>query len=255
MNTALNGKKSQTIQEKRALLAERLRKAARRTLPLSFAQQRLWFLDQLEPNTALYNVPTVARLTGKLYLAALEQSLNAIVRRHEALRTQIICVDEDAAQSIRPDSRVTIEVDDVSTRENALEESMRIAKAEAARPFDLAKDNLIRVRVVKIAKEDQLLIIVMHHIVSDEWSLKVFFNELSVFYQGYTKGLQPSLPPLPIQYSDYAIWQRTSVNGELFDQQLKYWKDQLSGTLPATEFPLDHPRGSLPTFRARTEMR
>jgi len=241
-----------TVEEKRARLAARLRQAADKipAKPLSFAQQRLWFLEQLEPNSSIYNVPVLVRLTGALDVVALEQCLDTIIARHEALRTRFIWLDDAPAQVIDTQGIVKIETIDLTTIQGPQDvEARRIVSQEAARPFDLTADRLLRATLLRLKTDEHLLLVVMHHIVSDEWSLKIFFRELSALYAGFVQGQALRLPELAIQYQDYALWQREWLQGPVLEKQLNYWKEQLRELPPVLELLPDHPRQAGSSFR------
>jgi aspartate racemase len=219
-------------------------------LPLSFAQQRLWFIDQLEPGNSAYNCPAAVRLKGPLNVAALEQSVNEIVKRHEALRTIFTTVDGQPAQVIAPTLTVRLPV--VNLQE--LHESEREAEVqglvieEAQRPFNLARGPLLRVTVLRLAKEEHVGLLTMHHIVSDGWSTGILIREMAVLYEAFSRGRSSPLPELTIQYADFAYWQRQWLQGEVLDTQLTYWKRQLLDA-PPLELFTDHPRPAVQTFR------
>ncbi|MFZ6028539.1 MAG: amino acid adenylation domain-containing protein [Chloroflexota bacterium] len=223
------------------------RKAA---MPLSFAQQRLWFLDQLEPNSPIYNLPGAVRLRGTLNVTTLEQSLNEIVRRHEDLRTIFTGKDGQAAQVILPELHLSLPVLDLSTlTENQGEARVRQMLDESARqPFDLSQGPLIRASLLRLAKNEHVLLLSMHHIISDGWSLAVLIREVSSLYKAYLAGQASPLPELPVQYADFAVWQREWLQGEMLDAQLAYWKKQLSQA-PILELPTDRPRPAVQTYR------
>ncbi len=218
--------------------------------PLSFAQQRLWFLDQLEPNRSVYNVANGIRLRGPLSVGALEQSINEIVRRHEALRTSFSMVEGQPVQVISSSFTLPLPLLDLS---NLLEaerevEAQRLADEEAQRAFDLVRGPLLRSKLVRLSVDDHVLLVTMHHIVSDGWSMDVFFRELSILYEAYSEGKPSPLAELPIQYADYAAWQRDRLKGEILDTQLSYWKKQLEN-LPTLQLPTDWPRPAVQSFR------
>jgi amino acid adenylation domain-containing protein len=238
---------------KRAIVAERLRQAALRQepAPLSFAQQRLWFLDQLEPNSPLYNIGVVARLTGALHPEALGRALNTIVTRHEALRTRFICPNETPEQAIDSEVNLTLEFVDLSSipRPEREQESKRLISVEVNRPFNLGTDRLVRARLHCLSAMEHEFILILHHIVADEWSLRILFRELETLYRKEVSGRPAQMPELPIQYSDFAVWQRDSLQGETLGKLLRYWRKQLGGKPPVTELPTDRPRRLSPTFR------
>src|SRR5689334_13892974 len=219
-----------------------------RTAPLSFAQQRLWFLDQYEPDNILYILADAIRLKGALNVTALEQSLNVIVRRHEALRTTFCIVDDRPVQVIHKvwDLNLT----PIELRESSAEKkeaiAARLATEEAKKPFNLAKGPLLRVELLRLAEDDHVLLITMHHIISDGWSIKVFIGELEELYEASTNRQRAALPELPIQYADFALWQRSWLQGEKLEDQLSYWRAQLADAPPVLDLPTDRPR---PTFK------
>ncbi|HOR01623.1 MAG TPA: condensation domain-containing protein, partial [Anaerolineae bacterium] len=219
-------------------------------LPLSFAQQRLWFLDQLEPGTASYNVPDRLRLRGALDVTALERSLNEVVRRHEVLRTTFPTVDGRPAQAITPAPALALPLIDLQHLPGAEREAeaARLAAEEAARPFDLARGPLGRATLLRLAPEEHVVLLTLHHIVCDEWSSGVVVQEVAALYQAFTAGRPSPLAELPIQYADYACWQRSWLQGEVLEEQLTYWKQQLAGLVPL-ELPADHPRPAVPGFQ------
>jgi amino acid adenylation domain-containing protein len=221
-----------------------------RALPLSFAQERLWLVDQMEPGSAVYNIPLAWRLSA-VHEAALERALGEIVRRHEALRTVFAQVDGAPVQVISPFAGFALPVEDLSglgeaDREGALR---RLAQEEAARPFDLAAGPLFRASLLRLSDEDHVLLLSMHHIVSDGWSMGVLFGELSALYAAYREGVESPLPELEVQYADYAVWQREQVAGEVLDRQLAYWKERLAGAPELLELPTDHPRPAVQKYQ------
>jgi amino acid adenylation domain-containing protein len=218
--------------------------------PVSFAQQRLWFLDQLLPGNPFYNIPAALRLKTRLNVAALRRSLNEIVRRHEALRTCFSVVDGQPVQVIAPVLELELAVADLGGIAEGERESeaLRLAGAEAQRPFDLATGPLLRASLLQLADADYVLLLVMHHIVTDGWSMGVFFRELTDLYGAFVMGRPSPLPPLPIQYADYAVWQRQWLDGEVRQRQVGYWREQLA-ELPVLELPTDRPRPAVQSFR------
>lgn len=220
-------------------------------LPLSFAQQRLWFIDQLDPGRSVYNFPAAIRLKGPLDMVALEQSLNAIVKRHEALRTTFAIVDGRPVQIIAPLLTLTPPVIDLRELPELDRETevQRLVTNEAQRPFDLAEGPLVRVTVLRLGENEHVGLLTMHHIVSDGWSTGILIREMAVLYEAFCSGRPASLPELPIQYADYAHWQRQWLRGEALDTQLTYWKQQLAGAPPLLELPADHPRPLVQRFR------
>jgi aspartate racemase len=222
-----------------------------REFPLSFSQERLWFLDQLDPGSAAYNIHSATRFQGPLAVEVLERCLNEMVLRHESLRTTFKSVDGRAVQVIAPYEPFPLTVLDLSGLDETarLAELERLATAEAQQPFDLSRGPLLRVRLIRLAPQDHVWIENIHHIVSDDWSMKVFTNELAELYKSYVQGKPSPLAELPIQYADFAHWQREWLQGEVLDSQVAYWKKQLGGNLPVLQMPTDHPRPSNQTFR------
>jgi amino acid adenylation domain-containing protein len=218
--------------------------------PTSFAQQRLWFLDRLEPGSSTYNVAQAFRLTGQLQRTALERSLTEIVQRHEMLRTRFSEIEGEPAQIIDAPAQPPLKI--ISLLEVPAEaresEARRWIEEEAHRPFDLTKTPLFRAALLELDEAEHILLLTMHHIVSDGWSMGVLYRELSSLYEAFCRSEIPSLPDLPIQYVDYAVWQRQWLQGEVLEQQLSYWKQQLSG-VPVLELPADRPRPAMRTFR------
>jgi len=222
-----------------------------RDLPLSFAQERLWFLDQLQPGSPFYNLCGAVRIAGQLNLTALTQSLNEILKRHEALRTRFVMADGHPVQVIAPVSNLTLPVIDLSEQSEAEREIevKRLATEEARSPFDLSQELLLHAKLLRLAEVEHMLLLTTHHIVFDGWSMGVFMRELAALYEAFSTGKSALLLELPIQYADFAIWQRQWLQGEVLETQLSYWKQQLSGNLPVLELPTDFPRSAVQTFR------
>ncbi|MEH2068927.1 MAG: amino acid adenylation domain-containing protein [Nostoc sp.] len=225
-----------------------LPRAKNTDIPLSYAQQRLWFLDQFEPNSPSYNIPLALRLVGTLNHTALEQSLQVIIHRHEALRTNFITVDGKPIQVIREQEIVSV-VDlthlPATEQESALQQ---IAQQQGIQTFDLANEALIRAKLLVLNDTEHILLVCMHHIVSDGWSMGVFLQELAALYNGYSQGQAPSLTPLPIQYADFAIWQREWLQGDVLETQLSYWQEQLKDAPALLSLPTDRARPAVQTF-------
>ncbi|RKH68628.1 non-ribosomal peptide synthetase, partial [Corallococcus llansteffanensis] len=220
-------------------------------LPLSFAQQRLWFLEQLEPGSSTYHIHTPLRLQGPLDVAALQRCFTEVVRRHESLRTTFAVIDGQPLQRIQPAAPLPLEVVDLTAlpmgqRE---EEAQRLSREDAARPFSLEKGPLLRTSLVKLGEQDHLLLLTMHHIVSDGWSMGVLVREMSALFAAHAQGKPSPLPELPVQYADYAVWQRDWLRGEVLERQLSYWKQQLAGAPQVLEFPTDRPYPAVPSHR------
>ena len=221
-------------------------------LPLSFAQQRLWFLDQLEPDSAFYNIPTAVYLTGHLDIAALEQTLNELIRRHEVLRTTFsVSEGEPPQQRIHPPQLLTLAPTDLSTLSEVERQStlVQLVRDEAVRPFDLSRGPLLRVRLLRLSAEEHVLGVTMHHIISDGWSLGVLVREVATLYEAYLEGEASPLAELPVQYADYALWQREWLTGAVLEQQLSYWREQLADIPAVIELPTDRPRPPVQTHR------
>jgi hypothetical protein len=221
-------------------------------LPASYAQQRLWFLDQFEGSDALYNVPVATRLRGPLDVAALERALVALVARHESLRTVFKLVDGVPHQAIRTDGRLSLTSIDLSDSPDAERRGLEIVSEHARLPFDLSADEPFRVTLVKLGGELHLLSLTLHHIITDAWSMGVLHRELSEMYEGFVEGREAELPELPIQYADYAVWQQQWMESGGLDEQLAYWKAQLAGAPALLELPTDHPRPARQSFRGET---
>ncbi|HEV2859768.1 MAG TPA: amino acid adenylation domain-containing protein, partial [Pyrinomonadaceae bacterium] len=220
-------------------------------LPLSFAQQRLWFLDQLEGGNPIYNLPTALRLRGALDVGALRRTLNEIVRRHESLRTVFRADGGEPAQVILPEQPVEMPLLNLAELPEAEREAEaeRLARAEAREGFDLARGPLLRAALLRLRDDEHVLLFTMHHIVSDGWSSGVLVREVAALYEAYARGAESPLPELPVQYADYAVWQRRWLRGEVLERQLAYWEKQLDGRPAVLEFPTDHPRPAVLTFR------
>ena len=245
----------------RELVAPPLRPVGREgPLPLSFAQQRLWFIDQLDPDSPAYNIPAAFRMTGRLNRAALASGLAAIVHRHEALRTSFADVGDVgdiggaagvARQVIAPEAPFSLPSIDLSALPAAPRqlELARLVRAAARQPFDLARGPLLRARLVRLAEGEQVLLFAMHHIVSDGWSLGVLVRELDTLYRAFVAGRPSPLPPLPVQYADFALWQRHYLNPEVMAAEVAWWRERLAGVPPVLELPADRPRPALPSLR------
>ena len=280
MSTGTPSPKDLSSQEKRALLEKLLRERATKTdavqtekrssvsqanttgtiavqsrdqeyFPLSAAQQRLLFLDQFEPNTATYNTALAFRLIGPLHVDALEQSLDAIVQRHEALHTVFHIQDEQGVQKVLQGAALFMPVVDLESiaQEEREAEMIRLGNQEACSPFNLAEDLKLRAKLFRLSREEHVIVVTMHHIASDGWSFGVFMRELTMFYEGYVTGKPVQLPPLPVQYIDYASWHQEWLRSDAVKTQLAYWKKQLEGAPAVIELPTDRPRPALQTFR------
>ncbi|HVQ37121.1 MAG TPA: amino acid adenylation domain-containing protein, partial [Pyrinomonadaceae bacterium] len=219
-------------------------------IPLSYAQQRLWFLDRLEPGSAFYNVPLAVRLRGQLNIEALERTLNEVMRRHEVLRTTFRSSEAEPEQIIHEALELKLEVEPVLAGEqDQLAEVRRLSKEESGRGFDLTEGPLLRVRLLRLAEEEHVVLLTMHHVVSDGWSMGVLTNEIAALYRAFSAGEEAALPEMPIQYADYAVWQREWLNGDVLAGELDYWRKHLGGQLPTLNLPTDRPRPTVPTYR------
>ena len=226
----------------------------RRELPLTSVQQRLWFFEQRDPGSPLYNIPGALRLEGRLHLQALEQSFEELIRRHEVLRTTFESRDGQPVQVVSPEGRLRIEVVELETWPEASrpQEALRRATEEARRPFDVSRGPLLRATLIRLGAQDHLLVATMHHIISDGWSMGVLLRELGVLYGAFSAGRPSPLPLLPLQYGDHALWQRDGLQGDVLDAQLAWWREQLAGAPPALELPTDRPRPAVQTYQGAT---
>jgi amino acid adenylation domain-containing protein/FkbH-like protein len=226
-----------------------------RAFPLSFAQQRLWFLDQLVPDNPLYNIFWVARLTGSLSPEGLEAAFNGIVKRHDILRTTYRTDRDLPVQVVHGDTKITLEIRDLSGLPAAEREheARRIVEKESAKPFHLASDVMFRPMLLKLDERDHVLFVNTHHIACDGWSLGVMESELGACYEAALSGQAPALAELPIQYGDYAVWQRDWLRPEFLERQLAYWRKRLHGAPPVLSLPTDRPRPESQTFRGAVE--
>jgi amino acid adenylation domain-containing protein len=220
-------------------------------LPLSFAQQRLWFLSQLEPNSPFYNIPLAVRFEGHLDAEALERSFGELIHRHESVRMTFRTQDGRPIQVPLPASELSLAVTDLrhlpaDTREA---EARRLAREEAGLPFDLARGPLLRASLLKLGEREHVLLLTLHHIISDGWSMGVLIREMAALYEAFSSGQPSPLPEPVLQYADYAAWQRRWLQGEALETQLSYWKQQLAGAPQLLELPTDRPRPATPSFR------
>jgi amino acid adenylation domain-containing protein len=232
---------------------ERIERSERSAaLPLSYAQQRLWFIQQLDPDSAAYNIPAAVRMHGRLDIAALERVLSEIVRRHEILRTAFAFVDGSPVQLAAPDGNTTLSQRDLSGREDRESEASRLVREEARRPFNLSEGNLFRATLVRMEEEEHILLVTLHHIVADGWSVELLVREVAALYEALKDERESPLAELSIQYADYAVWQREWLRGEVLERQLAYWRRQLADIPPALDLPTDYARPPVKTFNGAT---
>jgi amino acid adenylation domain-containing protein/non-ribosomal peptide synthase protein (TIGR01720 family) len=259
----LSESRSHLSAAKRELLEQRLRGTAKPVarsqivrrgggpvFPMSFAQERLWFLDQLEPGTCYYNIPVAARIIANVDVPALERALSEVVRRHEATRTVFRLVDDVPVQIVTEPYEIKLEYDDVRdllTGPDADAVLRRLVQEEGKKPFDLANGPLFRGRLFRISDEDAALVLTLHHIITDGWSMPLVTHEMEALYDAYRKGLPSPLPELEVQYSDYAAWQREYLTGATLQKQIDYWKKHLGGA-PHLELPTDRPRPAVQKY-------
>jgi hypothetical protein len=239
-------------QDKRVFGRKRMRQSA---FPASFAQQRLWFLDQLEPGTAAYNLARAFRILGPLDVPVFRQALQAVVQRHASLRTVFDSVNGECQQVVLSDSNVDIALKVLTdVPHNARDgEALRIIGEEARKPFDLSEGPLFRCLLVRLGEEKHILLLVLHHIITDGWSISILFKELTTCYSSFLRNEATTLPELTIQYTDYAQWQRECLNGEILTKQLEHWKNRLASAQSVLNLSLDHPRPPVAGWRGATE--
>ncbi|MBE9209301.1 amino acid adenylation domain-containing protein [Nostoc sp. LEGE 06077] len=226
------------------------RVAREEILPLSFAQTRLWFLEQLELGSSTYNLSRALKFQGSLNITALEQSLNEIIRRHEILRTTFICIDEQPFQEINANCSIKIPVinlEDLSAEAREAE-VQKVIRQQTQQSFNLSQFPLFNTLLLQLNLQEYVLIFTIHHIIADGWSAGVIVRELAALYESFSTGKPATLTELSIQYGDFAVWQRQWLQGEILQQQMNYWKRQLSGSLPVLELPTDRPRTAIQTF-------
>ena len=222
-----------------------------RPVPLSFAQQRLWFIDKLERGSAFYNLPVAVALSGELDVDALEQTVTEVVRRHEVLRTRFVEVNGEPVQVIEESAPLHLPVTDLGEFIEAEREAevWRLAQAEASTAFDLSRGPLLRVQLLRLGETEHVVLLTLHHIITDGWSTGVLIKEVATLYAAYRVGETSPLPELELQYGDYAAWQRGWLQGEVLEAQLRYWQRQLGGELPVLELPSDRPRPAVQSYR------
>ena len=249
--SALSAKVQRVLQGERGLEAPPIEPAPRSgDLPLSFGQERLWIVHQLDPHRGIYNSISPVRLRGPLDEDALRRALDEIARRHEILRTRFESVDGRPRQVVEPPAPLPvtrIDLDRLSAAEREAEVK-RIASDDCVRPFDLTRPPLLRVTLLRLATDLHMVLLTMHHIVSDGWSVEVLLHELTALYDAFRQGRPSPLPELPVQYADFAVWQRSWLQGEVLDGLLAYWTRQLAGAPEMLELPTDYPRPKAQTF-------
>jgi surfactin family lipopeptide synthetase A len=226
-----------------------LRRESQGSVPLSFSQQRLWFLEQMEGELTAYNIPSALRLKGSLEVEALRRAMEEMVQRHETLRTTFSEVEGEPVQIIRPMDHFGLPVEDLSSldaKQQEIEIAQRCRK-EAEKPFDLTVDLMLRACLLQLSEDEHVLLLTIHHIASDGWSLRILWRDLGALYKAYRGGTEPNLPDLPVQYADFAVWQRSQLDGPRLEQLLQYWREQLE-SLSVLELPTDHVRPVLPTY-------
>ena len=244
------------LKETSELIAPPIDRAPREDrLPLSYAQQRLWFMHQLDPDSPAYNIPLAVRLSGRLDVAALRVTLTEVVRRHEALRTTFAVCDGQPRQVIHPPAPLEMPIVDLTSvdADKREREVKGLAGEEARLPFELERGPLLRARLLRLSEEEHVLLVTMHHIVSDGWSMGVLVREVAALYAAFCAGAESPLEELPIQYADYAVWQREWLREEVLERQLEYWRKQLTGVPSVLELPSDHPRPAVQSFRGSFE--
>lgn len=219
--------------------------------PLSFGQEGLWFVDQLAPGNAVYNIASAVHLRGRLDEEALARSFSAIRRRHAICRTTFVPIDGRPVQRIGDDDQTVLSIRSVEAvaEDERPAEALRIASQEADRPFDLATGPLLRATLIRLRDDWRVLVVTLHHIIADGWSLGILFRELQTFYAAFAEGRPAALPPLPIQYADFAVWQRQRLQPDALDRHLAYWRTRLRGVPAGFELPTDRPRPPVQTFR------
>jgi amino acid adenylation domain-containing protein len=252
-----------SLQERRELLKKLLKHAAAsksqttvsRACPVSFGQQRLWLLDRLMPGDVSYLIPAHLRLKGALNVEALERALNETIRRHESLRTAFALVDGQPVQLVASALKVALPVVSLMAMSEAAREAQlqRLANDDARQPFDLAKGPLVRAGLLRLGRQEHVLLLTMHHIISDGWSVKLLMTELAAIYEGFSEGRPSALPELPLQYKDFARWQRAQLRGDVLNEQLAYWSQRLKDLPPPISLPTDRPRPDVQTFRGASK--
>jgi len=233
---------------------EHIQRSDTESSPLSPAQQRLWFLDQLEPGSSFYNLPGAVRLRGALDLKAFERSLNEVVRRHEILRATFPMIGGEAQQRIKPNFYLPLPVTDLTSLpdDEREAEAQRLCDEEAARPFNLSSGPQIRAQLLRLGEQDHFFLLTMHHIVADGWAMGIFIREVDALYQAFTRGLPSPLAELPIQYGDFANWQQQRLAGGILERDLEYWSQRLADAPDLLALPTDFPRPPVQSYKGAT---
>src|SRR6266567_1750967 len=228
-----------------------LARTSQERLPLSFAQQRLWFIEQMNPEKALYNEHCALRIQGQINMEALEQALGAITQQHEILRTSFPVSNGMAAQFVhpwQPVKLIPVDLRDIAASQQ-LPLARQLAEDEVKRPFDIAHGPLLRFKLYQLAEDNCLFLVVVHHLIADGWSMGIFFRELSAFYAAYCRNDPAPLSALAVQYADYTVWQQQWLQGDVLNAKLQYWENLLTGAPQVLELPADHSRPALQTYK------
>ncbi|MEG3908710.1 amino acid adenylation domain-containing protein [Microcoleus sp. w2-18bC1] len=263
LKSEINGRKAEIISflhqannQKNASALAPISRTENNTFPLSFAQQRLWFLNQLQPNSAFYNIPLGLHFSGQLNIAALESSLQLLINRHEILRTNFIAVDGEPVQAIAVTRDFTLPVVDfrpLPASERELEYD-KLASQSVMYVFNLAQEPLLRAQLVQLTPTENVLLLIVHHIIFDGWSVNIFVQELTTIYSALVEHHTPTLPEINLQYVDFAVWQQQWLQGEVLQSQLAYWQQKLAGMPALLELPTDRPRPAVQSFRGKTQV-
>lgn len=255
MNDIRNRIDQLSPEERRALLADLLRQRIQKVdaFPLSFAQEHLWFLDQLQPGAANYNIPVALRFPGPLNIPAMEWSLNEIVRRHEVLRTTFATRNSEPMQIVASSLKLRLDVEDLQNSDDVEATAQQVALEEARTGFDLGRGPLIRTRLLRLGTHDHLLLLTLHHIIADGWSFKVLLDELKTLYESACMGRPSPLQPLTIQYADFAVWQRKRLTDTRLKAEMDYWRKRLSGAPVLLAADADRPRSTVPGLAGTTQ--
>lgn len=219
--------------------------------PVSYAQKRLWLMSRFEPLSAAYNIPAAFRLTGTLKPDVLARSLNEIVLRHEVLRTTFAMIEDRLVQVVYPSQSLQIPTVDLSQlpSEERADRVSELATEHGQEPFELSQLPLIRVKLLRLAETEHVLLFSIHHIIGDGWSTGVFIRELAAIYGAFYAGEPSPLPELALQYADFALWQEERLSGEILENDLAYWRQKLAGAPPVLELPADRPRPAVESFK------